>query len=489
MVSSTMPSATHTSSSNNSINAVNYTPPPTVRDFIADLSPSSLFYSWILGPVGSGKTTGILFKLAYMASLQAKSPRDGIRRSRAVVVRNTFPQLRDTTIPSFNYWFKDGQAGTWKATQNIFILKFGDVECEVLFRALDSADDVARVLSLEVTFAILDEFVQIKQEIVEALSARCGRYPPKIDGGATNWGMWGSSNTGDEDSWWYQYLIDPPSGKLPKNVRLFVQPSGFSSHAENIENLPGEREYYTNQQEGKSDEWISQFINVQWGYSLDGQPVFPMFKRDIHVAKNPLMPNPHLPLVIGFDPGIGGSALILGQEDHHGRLLIYDELIQRDMGAKRIISERLMPLLRSKYPNFKVIIAPDPASASRTQTDEKSVVDEFRRHFEVAYDTNNTLTPRIEAMEHYMTRLTDAGPALLIDPGCRVTIRAYGGGYRYAISAKGSTGASPDKNEYSHPADAGMYLAKYYRKISDKMLKKKQSNFVPPRFDNRYTLR
>lgn len=475
--------------SNTTRNAIDYTPPPTVRDFIGHFLPEELFYSWILGPVGSGKTTGILFKLAYMAQMQAPSPRDGIRRSRAVVVRNTFPQLRDTTIPSFNYWFKDGQAGVWKATTNTFIMKFGDVECEVLFRALDTADDVARVLSLEVTFAVIDEFVQIKKEIIEALAARCGRYPPAIDGGATNWGMWGSSNTGDEDSWWYNYLIDPPSGSLPKNVRLFVQPSGFLPTAENTDNLPGKRNYYVNLKEGKSDEWIRQFIEVQWGYSLDGQPVFPMFNRDIHVAKNPLLPNPHLPLVIGFDPGIGGSALMIGQEDMHGRLLVYDELIQRDMGARRIIDERLKPLLRQKYPEFKPTIAPDPAAANRAQSDEKSVVDEFRKHFEVAYDTDNTLTPRITAMEHYMTRLTEKGPALIIDPSCRVLIRALGGGYRYAISTKGQTAATPDKNEYSHPADAAMYLAKHFRRISDKVTRRKNGNFAPPAFQNRYNLR
>jgi hypothetical protein len=344
-------------------------------------------------------------------------------------------------------------------------------------------------LSLEVTFAVLDEFVQIKKEIVEALAARCGRYPPQIDGGATNWGMWGSSNTGDEDSWWYEYLIDPKSGQLPSNVKLFVQPSGFTPEAENTENLPGKRKYYTNLREGKSDEWIRQFIEVQWGYSLDGQPVFPMFNRDIHVAKHELKPNPHLPLVIGFDPGIGGSALIIGQEDLHGRLLIYDELIQRDMGSSRIISERLRPLLRVKYPQFKPIIAPDPAAANRAQSDERSAIDEFKRHFEVQYDTNNTLSPRLEAMEYYMTRLTDVGPALLIDPSCKTIIRALGGGYRYAISSKGNTSATPDKNEFSHPADACMYLAKHFKRIGDKVSRIKNSGFTPPRFDNKYNIR
>jgi hypothetical protein len=187
---------------------IDYTPPPTVRDFIKDYRPGELFYDWIVGPVGSGKTTGIFFKLCYMAGLQAPGP-DGIRRSRAVIVRNTLPQLRDTTLSSWNYWFKPGQAGEWKATEWKFILKFADVECEVLFRPLDTPQDVARVLSLEVTFAIIDEFVEIPRAIIDALSARCGRYPSAVMGGATNWGMWGSSNPSTEDNWWHDYLHDP----------------------------------------------------------------------------------------------------------------------------------------------------------------------------------------------------------------------------------------------------------------------------------------
>ena len=465
---------------------LDYNPPAIVGNFIAHYSPASLFYDWILGPVGSGKTTGMIFKIAFLAQLQTPSPRDGIRHSRAVVVRNTHPQLRDTTIPSFLTWFKDGQAGIWRATANTFVLKFADVECEVLFRALDTADDVARVLSLEVTFAVIDEFVQIKKEIVEALAARCGRYPAAIDGGATNWGMWGASNTGDEDSWWYDYLVD---NSLPRNVKLYVQPSGFSTEAENTDNLPGKREYYTSLKEGKSEEWVRQFIEVQWGYRLDGTPVFPMFNRGIHVSKQPLLPNPHLPLLIGLDPGVSNSALIICQEDHHGRLLVYDELTQQSMGAERIISERLKPLLKAKYPSFTPLIIADPAAANRAQSDEKSVVDVFRKHYETKHDSDNTLAPRLSSLEHYMTRLTDVGPALLIDPQCRTVIRACDGGYVYSLNKRNEQGPVPEKNDYSHPMDALMYVSKFTKSGQDRSARRAKHPFTPPRFDNKYMLR
>ena len=468
--------------------AITYTPPDTVKRFIRHYDAGKLFFDWIIGPVGSGKTTGIFFKLVYMAKMQAKSPIDGIRRSRAVIVRNTMPQLRDTTLVSWNYWFKDGVAGQWKATEKNFILRFGDVECEVLFRPLDTPDDVQRVLSLEVTFAILDEFVEINKQIIEALSARCGRYPPALDGGATNWGMWGSSNPGNEDDWWHDFL---GLGDVPKpaNLTFFQQPSGFSPEAENVDNLPGKAGYYTSLADGKSPHWVKQYIEVEWGHSIAGTPVVVTFNNDIHVAKRALNPNPRLPLVIGFDPGMH-AALIFGQQDLDGRLLVLDELVLDDYGAERLLSDKVKPLIKSRFENFEVLFAPDPAADSRTQTDERSVVDVIRKHkFKVKFpDMNNRLPLRITAIEHFTTRLTSAGPALTIDPRCKRLIRALSTGWRYPIDQKGKRGEAPEKNAHSHPGDAFGYLCRYFQHSTAREAQRSSVPKVAPRPVNTYVL-
>ena len=460
---------------------IKYTPPPTLREFIKDHRQGELFYDWVVGPVGSGKTTSLFFKLVYMAKLQEPGP-DGIKRTRAVIVRNTLPQLRDTTLSSWGYWFKDGQAGEWKATQYRFILRFDDVECEVMFRPLDTAEDVARVLSLEVTFAIFDEFVQIPRAIVDALSARLGRYPAAKDGGATNWGMWGSSNPDTEDNWWFPYLHE----ELPENARYFLQPSGFSAQAENLDNLPGKRNYYVNQAKGKKKAWIKQFIDAEWGFSAAGRPVIESFNADMHFAKGALRYNPHLPLVIGMDPGLGGSAMIFGQEDLLGRLLVLGELVQSGYGARRLIDERLRPYLRRRFPDAQVVIAPDPAAANRSQNDEKAVVETFRRHFTVKIETNNRLPMRINAIEHYTSRLVEGSPALLIDAKeCPILVRALKGGWRFTMNPKNDEmkGADPEKNAYSHPGDGFGYLCRYFHRQverKERTLAPGGKPFVPP---------
>lgn len=479
---------------------IQYTPPPTLKQFIKDYKPGELFYDWVVGPVGSGKTTSIFFKLAYMAKLQ-KPGRDGVRRSRAVVVRNTMPQLRDTTLTSWNYWFKDGQAGEWVSRDSKFILRFSDVECEVLFRPLDTPDDVARVLSLEVTFAIIDEFVQIPKEIIDALSARLGRYPAMNDGGATNWGMWGSSNPDTEDNWWYEFLHTSTNvervghvsmlgmDRTQWNAKYFHQPGGLTDDAENVGNLPGGRDYYVNQIKGKTNAWVKQFVDAEWGYSASGKPVVAMFRPSLHIAPKPIPFQRNLPLIVGMDPGLKGSALVFGQQDHRGRLLVLGELIQSGYGASRLITERLKPYIRRRFPEAQIIIAPDPASANRAQTDEKSVMDEFKKHFEVRYESNNRLPLRLNAIDHFTSTLTDDGPALLIDEGeCPVLVRALKGGWKFEVNTKtdGFKSAEPADNPYSHPGDAFGYLCRYFHRQTEREERYSPAigtrrPFVPPR--------
>jgi hypothetical protein len=176
--------------------------------------------------------------------------------------------------------------------------------------------------------------------------------------------------------------------------------------------------------------------------------------------------------------------------DHYGRLLVLNELVQRDMGAKRFITNRLQPLLRITYPNADFCVSPDPASGQRTQTDEQTVLQVVRKYYRVRVaDSNNRLPGRIEAIEHYTTRLTEQGPALLIDPNrCPTLIRALRSGWHYGISQKGDIQPEPVKNDYSHPGDGFSYLCKYFYKGLGR--DERRSSQTPiPRFTNAYVLR
>lgn len=433
-----------------------YTPPASVAGFLT----SQKFINLVMGPIGSTKTTAAIMKIAYQAALMHPD-KNGIRKSRCIVVRNTREQLRDTTIPDFLRWFPDGLAGSYAKTEYKFYLRFSDVECEVLFRGLDDTNDVRRLLSLQASFGMLDEFREINKDIFEALQGRLGRYPSKLDNGVgcvkddgtSNAMIWAASNPPDADTFWEKFLSDPPA-----NAAVFLQPSGMSAEADWTQYLPDD--YYPNLMQGKTQDWIDVYVHAKFGRSLAGRPVFPAFRRDWHVAKSPLTPlrlGQERPLIVGMDFGLNPSATI-NQLDLHGRLLTYDALTSDGMGLLQFLRTRLKPLLNTKYAGQPVIVIGDPAGSQRAQTDERSCFDILKAEkFAVRPARTNTLVARIGAVDSWLARSIAGGPAHLIDPGALPLIAALSSGYRYKLKKSGEFEDTPEKNIHSHIADAHQY--------------------------------
>jgi hypothetical protein len=398
-------------------------------------------------------------KIAYHAKQMAKC-RDGVRRSRAIWVRNTREQLRDTSIPDVLRWFPDGQAGSYMKSEYKFILRFDDVECEILFRGLDDSNDVRRLLSLQASFGILDEFREINPDIFNALQGRLGRYPSKLDNavgcvtddGRSNAHIWGMTNPPDMDTFWERYLSEPPA-----NAECFFQPSGLSQEADWVEFLPDG--YYENLAEGKSEDWVDVYIHARFGKSLSGQPVFRAFDRDTHVAEKALnyIKLSTNPLIIGMDFGLT-PACTISQIDPMGRFLTYACLTSDGMGTLRFCREKLKPMLANRFPGMPVLVIGDPAGQQRAQTDERSVFDILKAEgFRVVAAKTNSIVARLSAVDKLLTRVADGKPAMLIDPECRELINALRGGYRYKVKSSGDVEDKPEKNQYSHIADAFQY--------------------------------
>ena len=373
----------------------------------------------LMGPVGSGKSVTCSFEVVRRATMQ-KPDAQGRRRSRAAIVRETARQLQDTTIKTFLDWFPPGQCGEYMRTTKTYFFRVGDVECEIMFRALDDADDVANLNSLELTFAWFNECRDIHPDIVDAMSKRIGRFPSAKDGGPTWFGMWGDTNPPTMDTWWYYQMekLSPVDGvSLNENGwDVFKQPSGRSPYAENLENLPDG--YYDTQ--GRSDEYVRVYIDGEYGLSLAGTPVYKYFKPDYHMAKAPLraITNGVRPIVVGMDLGLTPAAAI-GQQDPRGRALILAEAVSFDMGIQRFVRTVLKPLLFERFPGAPVLIVTDPAGVQRAQTDERSAVDIIKAEgFRVISARTNSISARVNAVDDFLMRQVDGDPAFLMDPSC-----------------------------------------------------------------------
>jgi hypothetical protein len=238
--------------------AINYDAPPTMRRFLR----SNAFVRAVVGPVGSGKSSGCVVEILRRAVQQERGP-DGLRRTRFAVIRNTYRQLKDTTRKTLEQWLPSA-LGKWHEQDFTFTMRFGDVLCEVLFRALDSPDDVKKVLSLELTGAYFNELREIPKSVFDAIQGRVGRFPSKAQGGATWFGVWGDTNPWPTTSWGYKLF----SENRPASFDLFEQPGGRAANAENVENLPPG--YYQRLTDGKDAEWIAEYVDGKYPSSDRG---------------------------------------------------------------------------------------------------------------------------------------------------------------------------------------------------------------------------
>lgn len=431
-----------------------YNPPPTIREFME----SDQRVRIVRGPVGSGKSSGMVMELLRRAAQQAPDPKDGIRRTRAVIVRNTMPQLKTTSLKTINELLRP--VVEWEAQVSTVWIKQGDIETEWILMPLDTPENVQRLLSLDITFAWLSELRELPPKILQDVLSRCGRFPSMMHGGPTWRGVIGETNSFDEDSEWNKILEDKElDGKpLPKSWGYFVQPGARDANAENKENLvPG---YYEDLIENNSPSWVEQYVDNLIAPSLSGEAVFrSSFKTTFHMAKQALEPIPSTILIIGMDFGRHPAA-VLTQTDARGRLIALDEAVGDNMGVEQFVATVLRPLLaQPKYSRLPVGIVGDPSGVARSQIGEESVFAALKRMgFSSQPAQTNNIEPRLRAVEKWLLQQRDGTAALLVSPTCDTLRRALQSKYRYAKQKDGELKPLPDKTHpWSDIADAFQY--------------------------------
>jgi hypothetical protein len=424
-----------------------YAPVPTIREF----ARSNAEIRGLMGPFGSGKSSGCVIEILRRAIAQPPGA-DGVRRTRWACVRNSYPQLRDTTIKTLHQWLQPGVLGEWKANDHTLHLKFNDVQAEIMFRALDRPDQVGNLLSLELTGAWINEAREIDWSIVQALYGRCGRFPRQQDGGALWSGLIMDTNPPSDDSWWFRlFEIDKPA-----NAALFRQPSGSSPQAENLPNLkPG---YYDGLKSVNSVDWCRVHVDGQYGYVQDGKPCYPEYSDDIHCTDKAEYIT-GATVYRGWDFGLT-PACVLSHLTASGRWIVFDELVADNVGIERF-SERVLQRMAERYPNAKCEDVGDPAGEQRSQTDEKTCYQILQAKGILISAGQQDLAMRLESVKRPLHTLADGKPTFALHPRCETLRRGFMGRYRYArmqTSQERYTDA-PEKNAYSHPHDALQYVA------------------------------
>lgn len=434
-----------------------YTAPPTVSKFMR----SDAFHRAIMGPIGSGKSVGCCIEILRRCS-EVPAWNKGKRSSRGAIIRNTVKQLEDTTLKTWMHWMAD--LGWWMESKKKFFLKVGDIDAEILFLPLDRPGDEGRVLSLELTWAWVNEFREIPISLQTHIKGRLKRYPnPKEVPGVHYWFI-ADTNPPEIGSDAYNLMEHLPQeeGNLKSAVKVdaFKQPSGISDEAENRDHLADD--YYEAQLDNP-EAWVNTYIHGQYSPSMSGKPVYiKTFKYEKHVSSVPLKVDQYLPVIISFDCGLTPAARF-AQLDLMGRIRVLREAVEFDMGMKRFAKYRLRPIIKNYFPMNPLIFIGDPAGVRRADSDESSAFQVLKKEFSeedaiVKAASTNDPKLRIDATDNLFRRFPDGEPVIIIDPVCKWYIEALRSKYRYLkFKLSGGYSTSPEKNDWSHIAEAGQY--------------------------------
>jgi len=444
-----------------------FTPSKTIKAFMR----SEAKMRAVKGPVGSGKTSGCIIELLRQSILMPPG-KDGLRRSKMLVVRNTKQQLKDTTLASA-LEILPIEICKWRESDNILRFEFNDVRCDWLFRSLDTPEDVQRVLSLQVTWTWVEEAREIPVPLLSDLEGRTGRYPSQgvsddyPEGFRYRSGIIYSTNPPEIDSPHYKLLEKLPQEEENENsiidVDVFHQPSGLSAEAENIENLrPG---YYDELAKGKTQAWIDVYVHGLYAQSQSGKPVYyQSFKFARHISPGALPIDARLPVVIGMDCARTPAA-VFKQMRPDGRIFTLREAYGFDMGAETFIRQKLMPIIRNYFPVNPLIFVGDPSWVRQNETNDNSWYKELKKTF--TREEGHTVRPgitndpiaRINATDAVLRSYPDGEPLALFDPACKWLLEGLRSKYRYARlkGAGDKLHDRPEKNNWSHIAEANQY--------------------------------
>jgi hypothetical protein len=402
------------------------------------------------------------------ACQQDPDPFDGIRRTKWAVVRNTYRELEDTTLATWLMWYPEAVFGRFNYGTMTHHVRVNDIECDVLFRALDRPDDIKKLLSLELTGAWGNEARELPRAIIDVLGDRVEQYPPRrtLDDGTEYGCTWGGvfldTNSPDEDHWWFEAEANPPEG-----WEFFTQPGALmevegkfvrNPMAENIRNLNGGHEYYLKRVAGKKKSYVRVYYCNQFGYVEEGKRVHPEYNDSIHVAPSPLVPDSRHPVVVGFDFGLTPAAAFFSRRPS-GQWWLFHELVTENIGIKQFAELVLIPYLIENLLDYSITYYGDTHGNVGAQTDKKTPGQIFEALGirVVMPDLGTGDTIRREALAQPLSRMIDGQPGLLVDRNCKTIRKGLSSKFYYKrvqVVGDEKYHDKPEKNFWSHVCEA-----------------------------------
>lgn len=430
--------------------------------------------SFIMGPLGSGKTVQCILKLFDLMCEQEpvkdkQHKNYGVRLSRIIAARNTYSELFSTTIKD---WLEihgelgDFKQGNKEPPTHFIRFKLEDgtrVECDIVFIAFDRPEHVKKARGIQTTWVWLNETKEHSKAVLDMLDLRHGRYPSNKEGARpTHHGMIGDSNAPDEDHWYFKLA----EIERPEDWAFYRQAGGVikdgenwlvNDKAENLFNLP--EGYYRRGLQGKTDDWIKVNLANEYGFVSNGKPVHPMYTDSVHCQHLEFKPAKDTPIVLGFDFGRTPACAFL-QRTSIGRWVCFDEVVLTDSGAVDF-APSLKRYIEEMYPDHHFKGWGDPSGNNKNQSNSETPFQIMRAAGIPCNPTvSNDPMKRRAALEVPMKEMCmDGKPRFIVLPKASMIRKGLQGGFCYRrVQTTGERYTDePDKNEYSHPVEALEY--------------------------------
>lgn len=279
------------------------------------------------------------------------------------LIRDTWENMRATTMEEFFKWFPPGIMGKFTKSEKRFDWTAHGMRGTVYFLGMDEEKDAGKLQSREFGFFGMDEPSPaagtggIEAMIFETAMTRLRQpgmhwYAAKL-----------AQNNPDENHWTYQKFVDPGTAGY----------THFQTRApENEKNLPpGYYAEMTKDLAGRPD-LQRRFIEGKFGYQQNGVAVTPRFNEVVHVAEK-LEPIRGADVVLSWDGGLT-PACTVHQIGPSGVWYILDCLIEHDGGVYQLIEDQVFRLLETRYSNFRGRWSHvgDPSLGNREQSDSRT---------------------------------------------------------------------------------------------------------------------
>lgn len=429
---------------------------PTQQSFITSRAEADLFSC----RMGEGKSTALCWAIFYHTQHNPGA--------KWALIRDTWENLRDTTLKEFFKWFPEEIMVSFKKSEKLITwLPASKLEGSVVCIGMDEQSDAIKLQSRELAGFAMDEPAPAAEnggidEFVFTTAMTRLRQP-----GMKWYGAKLAQNSSDETHWTYRTFFDPGNPGDPEMARPEKQTSGYkvfqTARPENERNLPAgyyarmKAQYVKNGRQDLAD----RFASGQVGFQQPGRPVTPEFSRELHVA-NGLIEIDNAPLLLCWDFG-GNPTCIFTQTTPMGHWNIL-ECYSSDggMGVYELIEEVVAGRISDRFHGAEITHYGDPAGAAReasssTMTAAKTLVRMLGGKWVAG---PQKFDPRIQPLRSVLSKTRNGTGLVQIDAHRATQVwHALRGGWHFRIHSNGVVADRPQKNPHSHPGDALSYGA------------------------------